>query len=97
VPAGTTTDLDGNPRFTDDPCTVMDTGLGDPPVVDMGAYEFQDTSCDLNGDGMVGINDFLTLLAAWGPCPDCENCQADFDADCSVGIIDFLLLLQWWG
>ncbi len=75
----------------------MDTGLGDPPVVDMGAYEFQDTSCDLNGDGMVGINDFLTLLAAWGPCPDCENCQADFDADCSVGIIDFLLLLQWWG
>ncbi len=36
VPARLTTDLDGNPRFTDDPCTV-DTGLGDPPVVDMGS------------------------------------------------------------
>jgi len=24
---------------------------------------------DINGDGNVGINDFLDLLAAWGPCP----------------------------
>ncbi len=97
VPVGITTDLDGNPRFTDDPCTVVDTGLGDPPVVDMGAYEFQNTSCDLNGDGVVGINDFLALLAAWGPCADCENCPADFNGACSVGITDFLLLLAWWG
>jgi parallel beta-helix repeat protein len=39
VPAGVTTDLDGNPRFVDDPDTV-DTGNGTPPIVDMGAYEF---------------------------------------------------------
>ncbi|MHC4741626.1 MAG: right-handed parallel beta-helix repeat-containing protein, partial [Planctomycetota bacterium] len=31
-------DLDGNPRFGDDPCTV-DTGNGTSPIVDMGAYE----------------------------------------------------------
>ena len=43
VPEGVDTDLDGNPRFHDDPCTV-DTGIGDPPLVDMGAYEFQGTS-----------------------------------------------------
>ena len=24
---------------------------------------------DVNNDGTVGINDFLDLLAAWGPCP----------------------------
>ncbi len=24
---------------------------------------------DITGDGIVGINDFLDLLAAWGPCP----------------------------
>ena len=24
---------------------------------------------DVNGDGEVGINDFLDLLAAWGDCP----------------------------
>jgi hypothetical protein len=33
-------DLDGNPRFVDDPDTD-DTGNGTPPIVDMGAYEFQ--------------------------------------------------------
>jgi len=24
---------------------------------------------DVNNDGIVGINDFLDLLSAWGPCP----------------------------
>ncbi|KPK77651.1 MAG: hypothetical protein AMJ79_02605, partial [Phycisphaerae bacterium SM23_30] len=38
VPASITTDLDGNPRFADDPDTP-DTGNGTPPIVDMGAYE----------------------------------------------------------
>ena len=42
VPAGVTTDLDGNPRFVDIP-TFPDTGSGTPPTVDMGAYEVQDT------------------------------------------------------
>ena len=37
--AGITTDMDGNSRFVDDPNTA-DTGLGTPPVADMGAYEF---------------------------------------------------------
>jgi hypothetical protein len=96
VPPGQDTDHDGNPRFVDDLCKV-DTGFGDPPIVDMGAYELQGCSCDLNGDGSVGVNDFLILLAAWGPCGDCNNCPADFDGDCSVGITDFLQLLAHWG
>ena len=33
-------DRDGNPRFVNDPATP-DTGNGTPPIVDMGAYEFQ--------------------------------------------------------
>ena len=36
--AGISTDLDGNPRFYDVP-GIADTGVGLPPVVDMGAYE----------------------------------------------------------
>ncbi|MHC4320235.1 MAG: right-handed parallel beta-helix repeat-containing protein [Planctomycetota bacterium] len=98
VPVGITTDFDGNPRFVDDPCRE-DTGLGDPPIVDMGAYEFQGRSCDLDGSGAVGVTDFLALLAAWGPCPDpCPpSCPADFDGDCTVGVTDFLLLLAQWG
>ncbi len=53
---------------------------------------------DLDGDGIVGINDFLLLLGLWGPCPDpCPpSCDADLDGDCTVGITDFLILLANW-
>ncbi len=54
---------------------------------------------DLNGDGIVGMVDFLALLAAWGSCSDCgtpQACPADFDGDCSVGILDLLILLGNW-
>ena len=53
--------------------------------------------CDLNGDGIVGIEDFLFLLSTWGSCSDCGTCPADFDSDCSVGILDLLILLGNWG
>ena len=49
---------------------------------------------DLDGDGTVGITDFLALLAAWGPCP--VQCVADLDGDGIVGILDFLTLLGNW-
>jgi PKD repeat protein len=39
------TDIDGDPRFQDDPGTV-DTGNGTAPVVDMGAYEFAGIASD---------------------------------------------------
>ena len=51
---------------------------------------------DVNGDGVVGITDFLALLAAWGPCADCDDCPADFDGDCTVGVTDMLILLANW-
>ncbi len=38
VPADILTDLDGNPRFVDDPNTP-DSGTGTAPLVDLGAYE----------------------------------------------------------
>jgi hypothetical protein len=49
---------------------------------------------DLDGDGDVGVTDFLALLAAWGPNP---GDPADFDGDDIVGITDFLALLAAWG
>lgn len=45
VPEGIELDLDGNPRFADDP-DVEDTGQGSPPIVDMGAYEGANASED---------------------------------------------------
>ncbi len=93
VPVGITKDLDGNPRFANDLATT-DTGNGECPIVDMGAYEFP-ASCpwDVDCDGNVGITDFLRLLAAWGTDP---GGSPDIDGD-GVGITDFLALLANWG
>ena len=49
---------------------------------------------DLDGDGDVGINDFLDLLGQWGTAP---GGPPDFDGDFMVGIVDFLELLAHWG
>jgi hypothetical protein len=51
-------------------------------------------SGDLDLDGVVGVTDFLQLLAAWGPNP---GHPADFDGDDTVGVTDFLFLLSVWG
>ena len=49
---------------------------------------------DTNGDDVVGINDFLVLLGAWGSDP---GGPPDFDGDGNVGISDLLVLLSRWG
>ncbi len=99
LPPEIITDLDGLRRFVDDPAT-RDTGAGAPPIVDMGAYEFQiddEPIGDLDGDGIVGTADLILLLGAWGPCDDCRDCPADLDGDCAVGTSDLILLLGNWG
>ena len=62
-------DLDGDPRFHDDPGTD-DTGAGVPSDLDMGAYEFQGVTVapcpgDIDGSGSVDIDDLNALLGAW--------------------------------
>ena len=53
---------------------------------------------DVDGDGVVGTNDLLELLAAWGLCPaPPEACPADLDGDNIVGTSDLLALLAAWG
>ncbi|HUU84431.1 MAG TPA: right-handed parallel beta-helix repeat-containing protein, partial [Phycisphaerae bacterium] len=92
VPPGITTDLDGNPRFVDDPY-MPDTGSGTPPIVDMGAYEFQaDCRGDLNGDRLVDHADLGILLAAWH-----STGEGDLDCDGHTGHHDLALLLTHWG
>ena len=53
---------------------------------------------DADGDGTVGILDFLIVLGNWGSCPaPCPpTCLGDVDGDCVVGITDFLIVLGNW-
>jgi len=68
---GVTTDLDGLPRFRDDPA-APNTGNGTCPIVDMGAYEYQ-SFVDSDGDGVEDGCD---------NCPTTSNPnQADADND----------------
>ena len=48
---------------------------------------------DVDGDGMVGVNDVLAVVAAWGTAdPD-----ADVDGDGTVGTNDLLAVIGAWG
>jgi hypothetical protein len=96
-----------HPRITPDSATayvstftVGDGSTPPDPHSFLYAIEVGDgsvTTGDLDGDGAVGVNDFLILLGAWGPCPPpCPQCAADLDGDCQVGVNDFLILLANW-
>jgi len=86
-------DLDGDPRFRDDP-TTPDTGLGTPPIVDMGAYEYQrgclaDPDCD-NLNPCDGVESCVSNVCEPGtpivcddgqPCNGTEVCNANGTCD----------------
>lgn len=48
---------------------------------------------DLGGDGLVGFDDLVALLAAWGE----PSAAADLDEDGIVGFGDLVVLLAAWG
>ena len=64
-------------------CTGTQVLINQPPC-----------AADLDGDGFVGITDFLLLLGNWGVCP---GCPGDLNGDGRVFIDDFLALLAAWG
>ncbi len=59
------------------------------------AYAFADVTApcpaDLSGDGNVGVEDLLAMLAGWG------GPGGDVDGDETTGILDLLTLLARWG
>ena len=49
---------------------------------------------DLDGDGGVGVNDLLMVIADWGPC---AGCVGDVNDDTMVNVDDLLLVIAAWG
>jgi len=93
VPEGVDTDFDGNARFIDDGCAA-DTGAGVPPLVDIGAYEFQtEQPC---GNGTCDECETCSSCPLdCGPCcgngvcsdsETCSNCPVDCGACCGNGV-----------
>jgi hypothetical protein len=77
-----------------------DNGKCPPEVMQTATIPLAGPACpaDIDGDGDVGVTDFLVLLAEWGPCPDPPApCPSDLDGDGEVGVTDFLVLLAEWG
>lgn len=96
VPVGTTVDLDGLPRFVDDPA-VADAGAGTAPLADRGAHERQvppPPACpaDLDGNGSVDAADLASLLAGWG-----GSGASDINGSGNTDAADLAALLGAWG
>ncbi len=92
VTAGTTTDLNGWPRFIDDMCK-MDSGNGTAPVVDMGAYEF--LPADITGSGRVSFDDLSIIAANWALSSG-DLAGADLNCDGMVALADMAILASYW-
>lgn len=59
--------------------------FSDPEVVDVPG--------DLDGDGQVGVNDLLLVIAQWNCTSDCT---ADADGDGTVNVSDLLIVIANW-
>jgi len=82
LPTGVDGDARGLTRFLDDPATA-DTGVGSPPIVDMGAYEFYIVG-DLDCDDALTIDDAPLLVQALldpAAFAGCDLGRADVNAD----------------
>jgi hypothetical protein len=95
VPVGVTTDLNGIPRFINDPDTT-DTGNGTAPIVDMGAFEFfvgcPSTCGDIDGTGgNIDLVDFASFAVCFNALPSSSpSCAcSDLNLDGTINLIDF--------
>jgi hypothetical protein len=101
VPAGILTDFLGNPRFRDDTGTVnagIPGGAGGAAIVDMGAFEFQGTTCYANCDGsttppVLNVLDFSCFLNKFAAGDTCANCDGSTTPPV-LNVLDFSCFLN---
>ncbi|MDP7009334.1 MAG: hypothetical protein QGI78_07170 [Phycisphaerales bacterium] len=69
-------------------------GIADAAQLSLVVDVSESTPEDLNGDGVVNVEDLLIALADWGIC---TCCQSDIDSDGEVNINDLLGIIAAWG
>lgn len=69
------------------------------PPFDRPRLASEDRPTDLNGDGLVNLNDLTLLLAAFGACTGGPtfNALADLDGDGCIGLTDLTIFLADFG
>ncbi len=84
-----------HPPADDIPGRIMGQALGPQSFCEATRYFNGKFTCpsDVDGDRIVGIVDFLEILAGW----DSDDCNADVDRDGVVGCADFIQLITEWG
>jgi hypothetical protein len=90
-------DLSLNARFYDY-AAAPNTGSGEPPVVDCGAYEFQpDCPADIDNSGAVDVDDLIAVILGWGCVNPPGPCPADVNASGMVDVDDLIVIILAWG
>ncbi|MHC5004239.1 MAG: M1 family aminopeptidase [Planctomycetota bacterium] len=85
--------LDGEVDDPADPA-ALPSGEGLPGGAAVIRFTVPGPSGDVNGDGVVDVDDLLELIAAWGPCP--ASCPADLDGNGVVDVDDLTIVLAGW-
>ena len=75
-----------------EPGSIVEAGVDGVRVASMLCGDKVDP--DIDGNGVVDVNDLLMLLADWGLC---DGCAADLDGNGAVDVNDLLELLAAWG
>lgn len=87
--AGSAVALLGNDIF-------IATSVGLPYDAYLARYSGPTSPADIDGDGTVGVSDFLIVLSQWGPCIPKGECTADIDGSGAVDLPDLLAVLADW-
>ncbi|MCH7993011.1 MAG: hypothetical protein IIB57_01055, partial [Planctomycetes bacterium] len=90
VPVATVFDLDGLDRFVDHP--TADSGLGTPPLVDMGPYESRFADCDYSGTITLGDYAGFGICLTGPTAPIDPGCGClDLDIGGTVDLRDYAI------
>ncbi|MAB84048.1 MAG: hypothetical protein CMJ24_11550 [Phycisphaerae bacterium] len=69
----------------------------DSQGVDPAESSIESCGADINCDGVVDVTDLLAVIAAWGDCPEGDDCLEDTNDDGVVDVTDLLAVIAGWG